>query len=105
MAFVILWIVAGSLVEFHQRYVFHKQVDLWQVQVTQSGKDLKKCLKLIEKGQQYLTHPYPMISERKFISAEFTLNLSLRNIYSRYLYDLHTPEYFYDKALRAPPLS
>ena len=104
MAFALLWIIAGSLVEFHQRYVFHKQVDLWQVVVTQSGKDLKKNLWLIDKSRNLSSgSDFHMVCQVPLVKP-LTLHLSEKSTFARYLFDLITSEYNYDEALRAPPV-
>jgi len=47
--------MAGSLIEFHQRYVFHKNADMWKVQATQVKSDDKKSLKLFENSAIKIT--------------------------------------------------
>jgi hypothetical protein len=103
MAFALLWIFAGSLVEFHQRYVFHKLTDLWQIQVTQSGKDIKKSIKFLDKNA--LTGP-----SNDFQACDLhdtgriaKLHLSEKTTTSRYLFDLITSEYEKVNTLRGPP--
>lgn len=105
VAFALLWIFAGSLVEFHQRYVFHKQVDLWQVVVTQSGKDFKKSLRLIDKNWQHANGLDLFASNHSIVSLPVHLQLSEKSIFSRYLFDMITSEYDSDKVLRGPPVA
>ena len=50
VTFVMVWIMTGALIEFHQRYVFDNHADLWELQATHiHGKDLKKFFKLYSK--------------------------------------------------------
>jgi len=105
VAFAILWIFAGSLVEFHQKYVFHKHTDFWQVLIIKSEKDQKKFFNVSEKNLQNKTGNDDLTSENKIVLKDVNLNLSEKSIYSRYIYDLLTSEYFYDESLRAPPLA
>ncbi len=98
------WIIMGSTIMFHQVHVYHNHVDIWQVQaVKTSGKELKKCFQFVENklgsslnlsfADQSIVNEYGLVA----------LNLNERTIFSRYLYDLITPEYIYDKSLRGPP--
>ncbi|MCB0806008.1 MAG: hypothetical protein KDC05_09440 [Bacteroidales bacterium] len=104
MVFALLWIMAGSLIEFHQRYVFHKQVDLWQVVVTQTGKELKKSIRLIEKANT--SGGVDLLAElNRSNSLPTQLQLSEKSIFSRYLFDLITPEYRSENLLRGPPMA
>lgn len=102
--FAVFWIVTGSTIEFHQVYVFHSHVDLWQVQTTKTvGKDLKKCFRVLG-NNPYTPFNSGILNQSR--TNEFglvALNLSERTIFSRCLYDLITSEYNYDKTLRGPP--
>jgi hypothetical protein len=103
VAFALLWIFAGSLVEFHQRYVFHKQVELWQMVVNQPAKDIEKSLKLVEK-QNTESHGFDLLAiERTSFENIVHLQLNEKSIFARYLFDLITAEYSSDNIMRGPP--
>ncbi len=103
--FAVLWIITGSTIEFHQKYVFHKFVDLWQVQVAQSGKDLKKAIRFVDKNNTTTGGNDALMAEKYIFGYDVNLNLSEKNIFSRYLFDLITSEYHSDKVLRGPPMA
>jgi len=103
--FVLLWIMAGSLIEFHQRYVFHENADLWTIQATQVKTDNKKALLLHEKCTIKITWNDFVSNEQHFGNGLVTYQLSEKSIFSRYLFDLLTPEYIYDRSLRGPPVA
>jgi hypothetical protein len=102
--FVLLWIMAGSLIEFHQRYVFHKNADLWKIQATQVKTDNKKTLQLFEKSVIKTTWNDIVTNEQHCGNGLVILKLSEKSIFSRYLFDLLTPEYIHDRTLRGPPI-
>jgi len=104
VTFAALWIITGSTIEFHQKYVFHKFVDLWQTQVAQTGKDLKKAFRFVDKNQVAGGND-AMLAEKSIFGNDVNLNLSQKNIFSRYLFDLITSEYHSDKVLRGPPIA
>jgi hypothetical protein len=104
IAFVLLWIIAGALVEFHQRYVFHKQVDLWQVVINTSGKDLKKTVMLFAKCYTQLLGNY-LEAGQTIGEGLMYLRYSQISIFSRILYYEVTSEYQAEMILRGPPLS
>jgi len=102
--FSAFWIIAGSTIMFHQIHVYHNHVDQWQVQaINTNGKDFKKCFQFLDNNQgstldlNYVNQT--QVNEYGLVA----LNLNERTIFSRYLYDLITPEYIYDKILRGPP--
>ncbi len=103
VVFVLLWIMAGSLIEFHQRYVFHKNADLWTIQATQVKTDNKKVLQLSEKSVIRISWNNFLTNEQHCGNGLVTLQLSEKSIFSRYLFDLLTPEYIHDRTLRGPP--
>lgn len=104
--FSAFWIIMGSTIMFHQVHVYHNHVDQWEVQaVKTNSKDQKKCLQFID---TYTSKPFhSTLSNHADINdyGLVALQLNERTIYSRYLYDLITPEYIYDKILRGPPIS
>ncbi len=100
------WIIIGSTIMFHQVHVYHNHVDLWQVQaINISGKDLKKVFKIVDHNQGVNLNL--AFSNQACINEDglVALHLNERTIFSRYLYDLITPEYIYDKSLRGPPIA
>lgn len=103
--FVLLWIMAGSLIEFHQRYVFHKNADLWTIQATQVKTDNKKTLQLFEKSVVITSWNDFLTNEQHCGNGFVTFQLCEKSIFSRYLFDLLTPEYIYDRTLRGPPVA
>ena len=103
VVFAVLWIITGSTIEFHQKYVFHKFVDLWQTQVAQAGKDLKKAFRFVDKNNQTAGGNDALLAEKSIFRNDVNLNLSEKKIFSRYLFDLITSEYHSDKVLRGPP--
>lgn len=102
--FVLLWILAGSLIEFHQRYVFHKNADLWTIQATQVKTDNKKVLKLHEKCTVKITWNDYVTNTQHCGNGLVTYQLCEKSIFSRYLFDLLTSEYVHDRSLRGPPM-
>lgn len=100
----VLWIITGSTIMFHQVYVYHNNVDLWQMQaINTNGKELKKCFQFVDNnpGTSFRLAFSNQINVNEF--GLVALNLNERTIFSRYLYDLITPEYIYDRVLRGPP--
>jgi hypothetical protein len=104
VVFVLLWIMAGSLIEFHQRYVFHKNADLWTIQATQVKTDDKKALQLSEKSVVKILWNDFLTNEQHCDNGLVTYQLCEKSIFSRYLFDLLTPEYIHDRTLRGPPI-
>ncbi len=106
VTFSISWIFIYSLIEFHQHYVFHKNVDLWQIQFLKSNdNDSKKAILLFDKKDNHL-HGFDATECRiNILSEVFTFNLSEKSIFSRYIFDLRTPEYELGRILRAPPIA
>jgi len=99
------WIVMGSTIMFHQVHVYHNHVDLWQVQaINIHGKDLKKVFQFVDNVHGNNTNI--AFSNQDCINEDglVALRLNERTIYSRYLYDLISPEYIHDQSLRGPPL-
>jgi len=98
------WIIVGSTIMFHQVHVYHNHVDLWQIQaINIHGKDLKKVIQFVDK-----THGnnFNIVFSNQDAANEDGLvafRLSERTIYSRYLYDMISPEYIHDRSLRGPP--
>ncbi|HPE57829.1 MAG TPA: hypothetical protein P5514_10120 [Bacteroidales bacterium] len=103
VSFGVFWIITGSTIEFHQKYVYHQFVDLWQTQVAQVGKDIKKTFKLYAKSNLDSNGNDSFIPNQNQVSKFAVLNLSRKNIYSRYLFDLITAEYHSVNVLRGPP--
>jgi hypothetical protein len=103
VSFAVLWIITGSTIEFHQKYVYHKFVDLWQTQIAQSGKDFKKSIRFVEKSNLNIGGNDSFVSENYNFCNDANLNLSEKNIFSRYLFDLITSEYHLNNVLRGPP--
>ena len=102
--FSAFWIIMGSTIMFHQVHIYHNDVDLWKVQaINTTGKELKKCLQFVDNNQSTTLNltfsNQAQVNEYGLVA----LNLNERTIFSRYLYDLITPEYIYDKSLRGPP--
>jgi hypothetical protein len=106
VVFVLLWIMAGSLIEFHQRYVFHKNADLWKIQATQVKNDNeKKFLKIsLQEFQKFDLTDF-LTNQQHCGNGLVTFKLSVKSIFSRYLFDLLTHEYVHERTLRGPPLS
>lgn len=104
VTFVMVWIMMGALIEFHQRYVFDNHADLWELQATHiHGKDLKKFFKLYSKQCPSQLSIDFHGNDQHFNGGLVHLNLNKKTIFSRYLFDLHTPEYITDRSLRGPP--
>lgn len=103
VSFGVFWIITGSTIEFHQKYVYHQFVDLWQTQIAQAGKDIKKSFKLYAKNSLDNSGNDTFTSTQDQVSKFAVLNLSQKNIYSRYLFDLITSEYLVVNVLRGPP--
>ena len=102
--FSAFWIIMGSTIMFHQVHVYHNHVDQWEVQaVKTSGKDLKKIFQFVDNihgnNSNFAFSNQNCVNDDGLVA----LNLNERTIFSRYLYDLITPEYIYDKILRGPP--
>lgn len=104
VVFVLLWIMAGSLIEFHQRYVFHKNAELWTIQATQVKTDTKKTLKFFENCTVKITWSDFVTNEQHCGNGLVSYQLCEKSIFSRYLFDLLTPEYVHDRSLRGPPM-
>jgi hypothetical protein len=102
--FVLLWILAGSLIEFHQRFVFHENADIWAVQATQVKTDTKKVLQLQEKSTLKISLGNFVANEQHNGNGLVTFQLCEKSIFSRYLFDLLTPEFVHERSLRGPPL-
>lgn len=93
----------GVIVEFHQVHVYKNNISFWHLQATKTvSKDTKKYVQPITSFVKPL-HTSLISSDMHEGGNVFTLQLSERTIYSRNLFDLITPEYMYDKALRGPP--
>lgn len=102
--FAAFWIVTGSTIAFHQVHVYHNHVDLWQVQSSHSsGKDFKKLIRFLDNNYDSTLSSDLVDQCRINEFGQVALNLSKKTIYSRYLFDLITSEYNYDKILRGPP--
>ncbi|MEZ5198100.1 MAG: hypothetical protein R2764_17435 [Bacteroidales bacterium] len=103
--FSILWIITGSTIEFHQKYVYENNLDFWNITILKSSsKDYKKFVKYIDKNHQSIhVYAFTVNSDSGFL-GDFDFNLSVKNIYSRYLGDLLTPEYIIFRTLRGPPV-
>ena len=93
----------GVIVEFHQVHVYKNNISFWHLMATKTaGKDSKKFVKPV-------THFVKLMSADGIVQdiqyREDVLLVLRRetNTYSRHLFDLKSPEYIYDKALRGPP--
>jgi hypothetical protein len=97
--------MAGSLIEFHQRYVFHKNADLWKIQATQVKNDNEKRLIKVslQEFQKFDLTDFLSNQQHSGNGLE-TYKLSVKSIFSRCLFDLLTPEYVYERILRGPPV-
>jgi hypothetical protein len=101
----ICWIVTGSIIEFHQKYVFHNYLDLVQTHISKSNeKDSRKYFKLLDKNQNFQNGKGFTSDFINNTSEIAVLNLSEKSIFSRYLFDLLTPEYNTQNILRGPPV-
>lgn len=105
LAFVLLWIVAGSLIEFHQRHVFQVEVDFWQVVVHQPVKDLKKIYYFFDKNGNHTKGFDLMKIGHSMDHGLLFLKLSQRSMFSRFYYDPITSEYSSERILRGPPVA
>lgn len=103
LAFVLLWIVAGTLIEFHQRHVFQVEVDFWQVVVQQPGKDLKKVYYIFDKNGNQANGFDLMKIGHSMDHDLLYLTLSQRSTFSRIYCDPLTAEYSSERILRGPP--
>lgn len=100
----ISWIIAGSTVEFHQRYVYHNHIDLVNAQfVKLKEKNSEKYFRFLDKNEGFHTGSFFSDDPINNTSEIAFLNLSRKNIFSRYLFDLITPEYIIHHTLRGPP--
>lgn len=104
-AFSLFWIIAGSVVEFHQKYVFHNHVELWQAITCKTVNDQKKIVQTLDKDLQLNFD----IGHRKAESVHETKLLltlsSMESIFSDYHYDLITAQYRPDLVFRGPPMA
>lgn len=101
----ICWIVTGSIIEFHQKYVCHNYLDLVQTHFNKAPeKDSKKYFKFLDKNQNFQKGPGFNIDVINNTSEIAVLNLSEKSTFSRYLFDLRTPEYNTQNILRGPPI-
>lgn len=97
--------LAGPLVEFHQRYVFHKHIEQWQIQANQSIKDHKKLIYFaLGKWSGSYSKDFTAI-EGQDPGSLAHLFLSEKTMYGRCLFDLISPEFKPYLLLRGPPLS
>ncbi len=98
------WIIVGSTVEFHQRYVYHNHIDLVNVHFLKlKEKESEKYFRFLDKNQGFQIGPGFFNVSLNSPSEIAVLNLCKKNTYSRYLFDLITPEYIIPNALRGPP--
>ncbi len=102
----ITWIIVGSTVEFHQRYVYHNHIDIVGAHFLKlKEKEHEKYFKVSVKDLGFQMGPGLFDAALNDISEIANLNLSEKNTFSRYLYDLITPEYIIHLSLRGPPVA
>lgn len=102
----VCWIIMGSTIEFHQRYVYHNHIDIVQHQIVKlKEKDSEKYFRFLDKNQNFKMGPDFFNGCLNNTSEIAKLNLCKKNIFSRYLFDLITPEFIIENALRGPPLA
>jgi hypothetical protein len=104
--FSAFWIIMGSTIMFHQVHVYNNHIDSWQIQaINIHGKDLKKVFQFIDNIHGHIIHL--AVTNQDFVNEYglVALRLNERTIYSRYLYDLISPEYIHDQSLRGPPVA
>ena len=102
--FSVIWIITGSTIEFHQRYVYHNLLTMCQDMILKTGsKDSKKYIKYIDKGPQYSGN-FAFLANTHNEAGHYNLNLTIKSISTRYLGDLQIPEYILYKPRRGPPV-
>lgn len=101
--FAAVWIITGSTVVFHQKYVYHNLLTVWQdMFLKTSSKDSKKYFKFVDKCPQYsLTDSFVADSDND--SGRNNINFLRTNIPAGYVSDLLTPGYIIYKPHRGPP--
>lgn len=100
----ITWIIVGSTVEFHQRYVYHNHINIVGAHFLKL-KEHEKHFKVSAIDLGFQMDPGFTDAALNDNSEIANLNLSKRNTFSCYLYDLTTPEYLIHLSLRGPPVA
>ena len=100
----VVWIITGSTVVFHQKYVYHNLLTVWQDMFLKTGsKDSKKYFKLVDKCPQFsIADSFAANSDDD--SGRNNINFTRKNIPAGYVSDLLTPEYIVYKPHRGPPV-
>lgn len=102
--FAVMWIITGSTVVFHQKYVYHNLLTQWQDMILKTGaKETKKYIKYIEKNPHgsavsafaALTDGDPGRNKLSFTRYRFV---------AWYAGELQTPEYIAYQPPRGPPV-
>jgi hypothetical protein len=104
-AFSLFWIIAGSVVEFHQKYVFHNHVELWQAITCKTVSDQKKIVQNLDKDL-LMNFEIGHCNAESVHETKMLLTLSsMESIFSDYHYDLITAQYRPDLVFRGPPMA
>ena len=95
----------GVIVEFHQVHVYKNNISFWHLMATKTAsKDSKKFVKPVTHFVK-LMHADGLMQDLHYSDDILLFQRWETNTYSRHLYDLKSPEYIYDKALRGPPVA
>jgi hypothetical protein len=101
--FSVIWIITGSTIEFHQRYVYHNLLTTCQDMILKtSSKDSKKYIKYIDKNPLG-SNTFSFLANAAEDMWHFKLKRINKNISSMYLGDLLIPEYITINPHRGPP--
>lgn len=103
--FSLFWIIAGSVVEFHQKHVFYKHVDLWNAITCKTIKDEKKITQFADKDTQLNLDCGACHSESVYKTKLHTTLSGLELLFTEYHYDLISTQYRPDLVFRGPPMA
>jgi len=95
----------GVVVEFLQVHIYKNNISFWQLQATKTVDQKSKKSIQPDKGAITIYTTDDVKNDLLSITGQVNLHLFENTIYSRYLFDLITSEYIYDKVLRGPPVS
>jgi hypothetical protein len=99
----VVWIITGSTVVFHQKYVYHNLLTAWQDMILKtSSKDSKKYFKFIEKNP-FSGDISAFLTNGSADSDIFSFNSFLKKISSGYFCYAEIPEYIKNNPHRGPP--
>jgi hypothetical protein len=101
--FAALWIITGSTVVFHQKYVYHNLLTQWQDMLLKTNaKDNKKYLICLEKNSDSSAGSAISAGAGQIQESGF-YNSFIKKLSTGYLIQRQVPEHIGDHPHRGPP--